>query len=211
MIFLYMILGILVLLALLLISYLRVHILYQKQNFTVYIRVGPIQYKVPMQKKIRYRALAKRLRKKKLSGTSETVSSKKKQREKKAGKALEELRGDLPLPVFLQKLKDLLICIAKQYAQKLHIKIQRLHITVGAKTPSITGISYGITAQSTAYLLEFLDATVTLSPLEKNAVQINADFTGEWNADIDGTFKIRIINLLQVFLTIFFTLKSDSN
>ena len=205
MIFLYVILGILALIALLLVSYLRVQLLYTDETCTLHICIGPIRYKVPMQKKVQYRKLAKKLRKKKLS--SKAVSTAKK--ETKQSQVLEELRGDLPLPVFLKKLKDVLIDAAKRHAKKLHIQIDRLRITVGTGNPASTGISYGICTQSTAYLLEFLDSAVTLAPLHKDAVQICANFTGDWDADIKGTVKIRVIHLLQALVTVFFSLKSN--
>lgn len=204
MLFLYVILGILALLILLLIAYLRIQIFYTNDIFSLYFCIGPIRYKVPMQKNTHYRTLAKKLRKKKLSAPS-AISQKK---EKKKSQALEELRGDLPMPVFLKKLKDLLIGAAQRYAKKLHIQIERLRITVGTGNPATTGISYGICAQSTAYLLEFLDTAVTLTPLKKDAVQIHADFTGTWDAEIKGTVKIRIIHLLQALFKVFFSLKS---
>lgn len=207
MIFLYVILGILALIALLLVSYFRVQLLYANEICILHICIGPIRYKVPMQKKVRYRKLAKKLRKKKLS--SRTVSTAKK--EPKKSQVFEELRGELPLPVFLKKLKDVLIDAAKQHAKKLHIQIDRLRITVGTGNPASTGISYGICTQSTAYLLEFLDSTVSLAPLGKDVVQIRADFTGDWDADIKGTVKIRVIHLLQALLTVFFSLKSNIN
>ena len=157
-----------------------------------------------MQKNTHYRTLAKKLRKKKLSAPSAIPQKK----ERKKSQALEELRGDLPMPVFLKKLKDILIQAAGRYAKKLHIQIDRLRITVGSENAAVTGISYGICAQSTAYLLEFLDTAVTLTPIKKNAVQIQADFTGTWGAEIKGTVKIRIIHLLQVLFKVFFSLKS---
>lgn len=205
MIFLYVILGILALIALLLVSYLRVQFLYTDAICTLHICIGPIRYKVPMQKEVQYRKLVKKLRKKKLS--SKTVSTVKK--ETKQLQVLEELRGDLLLPVFLKKLKDVLIDAATHYAKKMHIQIDCLHITVGTGNPASTGISYGICTQSVAYFLEFLDSTVILAPLHKDAVQIRADFTGDWRADIKGTVKIRIIHLLQALLSVFFSLKSN--
>ena len=204
--FLYVILGILALIALLLVSYLRVQLLYTNKTCTLHICIGPIRYKVPMQKKIQYHKLAKKLRKKKLS-SKEAVSAAK--NETKQSQVLEELRGDMPLPEFLIKLKDILIDAARQHAKKLYVQIDRLGITVGTGNPASTGISYGVCTQSTAYLLEFLDSTVTLAPLHKDVVQIRADFTGDWDADIKGTVKIRVIHLLQALLTVFFSLKSN--
>ena len=72
--FLYVILGILALITLLLVSYLRVQLLYTNKTCTLHICIGPIRYKVPMQKKMQYRKLAKKLRKKKLS-SKEAVSA----------------------------------------------------------------------------------------------------------------------------------------
>lgn len=206
MIFLYVILGIFALIALLLISYFRVQLSYANETCILHICIGPIRYKVPMQKKVRYRKLAKKLRKKKLS--SRAVSAPKK--EPKKSQVLEELRGDLPLPVFLKKLKEVLLDAAKQHAKKLHIQIDRLRIIVGTGNPASTGITYGICTQSIAYLLEFLDSTVSLSPLGKDVVQILADFN-TWDANIKGTVKIRVMYLLRALLTVFFSLKNTTN
>lgn len=205
MIFLYILLGILVLILLLLLAYLRVSFFYTGGAFALYIRVGPIRYKVPLEKKPRYRALAKQLRGQKLSKISE--KQKEKQAKKEKTSVLDELKGDLPMPEFLGKIKDILLRLAARYAKKLHITAERLYITVGTGDPASTGIAYGVTVQSASYLLEFLDNTVTLTPLEKDAVQIRADFAGTWAADIRVAMKIRILHLLQALLSAFFMLK----
>lgn len=205
MIFLCIILGILALVLLLLLAYLRVAFSYRDGDFSLYVCVGPIRYKVPQEKKPHYRALAKQLRGQKLSKFSE--KQKEKQTKKEKNSALDELRGDLPMPEFLGKIKDILLRLAARYAKKLHITVKRLYITVGTGEPASTGIAYGVTVQNASYLLEFLDYTVTLAPLEKDAVEIRADFSGTWNADIRVTIKIRTIHLLQASLSAFFMLK----
>lgn len=209
MIVLFVLLGVLLLLFLLLLAYLRIGISYKDQSFCLYVQVGPILYKVPLQKKPRYRSLAKQLRGKKLSGQAE--ASKKKQVKKEKKTALNELRGDLSLPEFLSALKDISIRMAKRYSKKLHITVEELYIIVGTGDPATTGIAYGAVVQSTAYLLEFLDCTVTLTPLPKDTVRINADFSGGWDAYIHVNLKIRIIHLLKVLFYTFFQLKSSIN
>ena len=204
---LYVLLGVLLLLLLLLLAYLRIRISYKAQTFSLYVQVGPILYKVPLQKKPKYHALAKQLRGKKLSGQIER--SKKNQTKKEKKNVLDELREDLPLPEFLSVLKNVCICLAKRYAKKLCISVEKLHITVGTGDPATTGIAYGAVAQSTSYLLEFLDCTVTLSPLQKDTVRINADFAGNWDACIQVKMKIRIIHLLKMVFHAFFQLKSS--
>ncbi len=207
MIVLCVLLGILLLLLLLLLAYLRIRIFYKDQSFSLYVQVGPILYKVPLQKKPKYRALAKQLRGKKLVGHAE--KKEKKRGEKKKKNVLDDLRGDLPLPEFLSVLKDICIRLAKQHTKRLRITVEKLHITVGTGDPATTGIAYGAVAQSTAYLLEFLDCTVTLFPLQKDAVRITADFTGKWDACIQARLQIRIFHLLQVLFQTFFQLKSS--
>ncbi len=209
MIVLFVLLGVFLLLFLLLLAYLRIGISYKDQSFCLYVQVGPILYKVPLQKMPRYRSLAKQLRGKKLSGQAEASKKKQVKKEKKA--ALNELRGDLSLPEFLSALKDISIRMAKRYSKKLHITVEELYITVGTGDPATTGIAYGAVVQSTAYLLEFLDCTVTLTPLPKDTVRINADFAGGWDAYIQVNLKIRIIHLLKVLFYTFFQLKSSMN
>ncbi len=208
---LFVVLGIIVFLLLLLFAYLRVRISYRDQSFSLYVQIGPILYKVPLQKKSKYRSLAKQLRGKKLSASFDKKEKKRERKEKK--NVLNELRGDLALTEFLSALKDISIRLAQRYAKKLHIKVEQLHIMVGGSSPAATGIAYGVAAQSTAYLLEFLDSTVTLIPLQKNAVHVTADFSGNWDACIQVKMKIRIIHLLQALFQTFFQLKSavDTN
>lgn len=209
MIVLYIILGIMAFITLLLFAYLRVTFSYRDERFVLYIRIGPICYKVPAKKKPRYRSLAKQLRGQKLSGPVEKQQKKQTHKEKQS--VLDELRGDLSLPAFLSKIKDITIFLANRYAKKLHITAERLHITVGTGDSATTGVTYGVTVQSIAYLLEFLDNTVTLTPLTKDAVHIHADFAGIWDADIKVAIKIRIVHLLRVFLSALFILKSEQN
>ena len=47
---LFVVLGIIVFLLLLLFAYLRVRISYRDQSFSLYVQIGPILYKVPLQK-----------------------------------------------------------------------------------------------------------------------------------------------------------------
>ncbi len=204
---LFVILGIFVFLLLLLFAYLRILIFYRKQSFSLYVQIGPIRYKVPLQKKVKYRSLAKQLRGKKLSASFNNKEKQQKKKEKK--NVLNELRGDLALTEFLSALKDISIQLANRYAKKLHIKVEQLHITVGGSSPAATGLAYGAAAQSTAYLLEFLDSTVTLIPLQKDAIHVTADFSGNWDANIQAKMKIRIIHLLQALFQTFFQLKSS--
>lgn len=208
---LFVILGILAFLLLLLFAYLRIHISYRNQSFFLYMQIGPILYKVPLQKKPKYRSLAKQLRGKKLSAPFDKNEKKQGKKEKK--NVLNELQEDLALTEFLSTLKDISIRLANRYAKKLHIKVEQLHITVGGSSPAATGIAYGVVAQSTAYLLEFLDSTVTLIPLHEDAVHVTADFSGNWDACIQAKIKIRIIHLLQALFQTFFHLKSavDTN
>lgn|GEM_PF-4143298 len=196
-------LGIFILILLLLLAHLRITLLYKDGIPSLYIQVGPIRYAFPLDKKPRYRSLAKRLRKKKLAD----MQKKQKPMKKKTPGVLDELRGNLSVPEFLGKIRDILHHLAGRYAKKLRVTAAQLHITVGTGDPASTGIAYGITAQSVAYLLEFLDNTVTLTPIKKDAVQVQADFAGSWKADIEVTAGIRTLHLLQAILSAFFLLK----
>ena len=107
-------------------------------------------------------------------------------------------------------LKEGLTRIAEKHAQKLHVTVNRLHITVGTEDPRSTAISYGGVAQSVSYLLEFLEHTVSLTPIRKDAVLVQADYLGTWDADVDLEIRIRIGSILRAALTAAFLFLSKS-
>ena len=206
MLLLSILLGILVLILLLLFAHLRITFLYKDKAPSLRLRIGPVRYTLSSSRKPRYRSLARRLRRKKLA----CVQKEQRQVQKKEPGIWDEIRGDMSVPEFLGKIKDILLHLAARHAKKLRVTAARLHITVGAGDPASTGIAYGITAQSVAYLLEFLDNTVTLTPIKKDAVRVQADFAGPWKANVEVTAGIRILHLLQATLSAFFLLKGTS-
>ena len=78
-------LGIFILILLLLLAHLRITLLYKDGIPSLYIQVGPIRYAFPLDKKPRYRSLAKRLRKKKAGRYAKKAKTNEKENPRRIG------------------------------------------------------------------------------------------------------------------------------
>lgn len=84
---------------------------------------------------------------------------------------------------------------------KIHIKMARLHVTVGGKDAASVAIMYGMIYPSMEALLVTLSKICRLEDLKKTDVQVLPDFTAEKiTFDCDITFRVCLGNLVGAAL-----------
>mgnify|MGYP003295803849 CR=1 FL=1 len=214
MIALYILLGLVVLIALIL--SLNVEISYRLKGkiFSLWLRVGPVKIKLlPSKKKrINYKKLAKKLRGRKIS---EIKFARKKK--KQSGKELDikELFSDLRLDKMIDEISKsaknpelvkIILMSVKEFAlkfkTKLHTTVDHLVIKVDEKDAAKTCIRVGIITQAVSYLLEFLDCFTNMKALKENSVAVIPSFDDSgYEFYIDGKFRLRIGTLLTSFIS----------
>ena len=103
---------------------------------------------------------------------------------------------------------ELVTELAGTFFKKLskHLKLDRLVviIDVGSDDPMKTALLYGGVSQAVAYLVEFLDNTVTLAPkYPERDVRVNADFLSEsFKMEIKLSASLRVWHVLDVLLSV---------
>lgn len=126
---------------------------------------------------------------------------KKKQEKKEPETILQKLRA---VRLILRLLKNLY----RPIISAVRIKVERLYISVATEDAAKTAILYGITAQSVAYILTFLEDT-TKTTIKDGSVDVIADFSEQKPAfDVKIRFSSSPIRLLAFAAKAFFLLRS---
>ena len=82
---------------------------------------------------------------------------------------------------------------------RLRVKVLRLHITVGGSDASKTALTYGFVSQGVAYLLELIRQKTKASPVRAASVSVTPDFlAAKTTADVEIRFSLRLIDLIAV-------------
>ncbi len=84
---------------------------------------------------------------------------------------------------------------------KLHIRVARIHVKVGAADAMQAAVMYGVANQSVQYLMEFLQKITHVDGLKKADVQVIPDFLSDKiTLDCKLTFRLSIGNVLGALL-----------
>ncbi|NLK39481.1 MAG: DUF2953 domain-containing protein [Clostridiales bacterium] len=97
-----------------------------------------------------------------------------------------------------------------RFLKHLRIEIARIKITVGGSDPAATAITYGIIAQLTAYLLEYLDNITNIKSDQNTEISVDADFISEHTTyDIHFIFSLRIWHMLDIGIRLAYNYLKD--
>lgn len=194
----------------------------------------PKQYKISRYtlKKIRKRdaKAAKKAAKKAESKKKKQAEKEQKKAEKKAelAKMTPEERRALKEKKKAGKpaLTDLIPLICRviglffsRFFGKLHIKVAKLHVRVGASDAMQAAMIYGVANQAVQYLVEFLRRISHVDGLKKADIRIEPDFLSDKiEFEFNMTFRVSLGNVLGAvfkagwkFLVGFIKIKPDPN
>ena len=205
MIFLYILLAIIALIALVLMLHLKLSVKYGEKT---YVGVGILCF---------YYKLAP-AKKKKTKRSSEKCTKKQTQSQppaKKKNSILSEFTDGLEISDFIELLRLLMVRLVEHSSGHLKVRLKKLEVVVADKQPDCTAILFGTVNTATALLLEYLETNTKLYPLEKSSVYVRYDFdASKTKSVIELTTKIRIIHLLKfavMFFLDFIKLKETKN
>ena len=89
---------------------------------------------------------------------------------------------DTPATPFTNKISTLTRLarlIFSRFFRHLRLDISKIIVTVGAKDAATCAVTYGVIAQSVAYLLEFLDTHLKINKKRRGTIHVLCDFTAE--------------------------------
>ena len=199
--------GIIVLISLLLLSYIKLYLIYDQNGITVSAGIWFIRFRIAggEKKKInkkafkinKFRAKCKRTlkkyEKKHKKKNAEPAAEKKKDKNKKSS-----LIPSSPKEL-IQLLREILGVIIKRFPKYLHIKCKTILLSVGGKDAHDVAIKYGETVQALQYLISFLGEATNLTKTHNSEIAVYPDFaSGKWDARVNIEGKIRILSILKL-------------
>lgn len=193
MIVLYILLGVLLLIALLLMLNVRFTVKYGEKT---YASLGVLCFN--------YRLTAKSKKKSSEKQKKNEDSSNKSKPAKKKG-MLDEFKEGLEISDFIELLRKLISRLSEVSRGHVKVKIKRLEVVVADRYPDIAALKFGAVNGAVALLIEYLLANTCLYPLEKSSLFVRCDFDKEnTEAVADVVTKVRVAHLLVFILKFFF-------
>lgn len=171
---LYIVLPILLFIALLLFSRVRLSLSY---NGTIQLRISYLFVRIPLypRKKRKHKASAKKKSHSAGKNAHPTVSEQQKKQKPQSKKKMPLRLGDIRF--LLRLFREVIAHILDKASRHVRIRVRHLRLSIGgADDAARAAIEYGLVSQSVSYLLEFLRNTGFLKRPKKNAVLVGVDF-----------------------------------
>lgn len=213
-IFLYILLGIVVLVGALLTMNLK---LYVRLTDSLELRAGvgfimltlvPAKRRKPVDlRDFTYEKHAKRLTKERAKREKASKKKKLKELSKKAeqtaaDEASAEKNGKKPKKFTLEAITELVEFVLEEFPRftsYIHTEIRELDIAVAGKDAADCAIKYGVISQLTSYLLEILDNGTKMKPICDDTVSVRADFLAEKTVyRFDLRIRLRLFSVVRV-------------
>ena len=187
MIGLYVLLGILLLIALILCLRVNLHIKY-KSDLTIYLRILFIKIPIIPQNN---KSAKKPKQNKKKQGVDSVKIVKSEEKEKKSPTLLENLG----------LIKEVLSVFIKAFAKELKVKLAKIHVKVATEDAAKTAILYGAVSGSIALIVELIDSYTNLSRLKERSIIVESDFLSDKSeADISISLSISVYGAIKTLL-----------
>ena len=228
-IFLYLLLGIAVLLGVILSMRLKIY-LRMTDTFGLRAGLGPIvltlapaKPKKPVDlKDFTYEKHQKLLQKERAKAQKKAEKSEQKKQAKALAKEAEktareetaaEESGEPVKKFTLEAILEIVEFVLEEFPRftsYIHTEIRSLDITVAGKDAADCAKKYGIIAQLTSYLLELLENGTAMKPLKPDAVAVRADFLAQKTVyKMDIRIRLRLFSIVRVgFHTLVWFIKS---
>lgn len=144
----------------------------------------------------RQRREAKKALKKQRKAREKAKRKAEKKKQKKA------LAANRPSPNVLENLAMITALIKKLYLAsngKIHVHVKKMHLSVATGDAAKTAILYGVTVQSAAYLLQFIQTHFLRIHRKPQSMQIRADYLSDKShVDIDIVVSIRLCSAIGI-------------
>lgn len=189
---LYILLGIIVIVALLLSINVSLHIIY-KDDLNIYLKVLFIKYNIFPEKKKKF--------------NKKDFSKKEKGKKSKPDVVITEKSTKEKKPSLVDKIsyiKEILSVFLKAFSKYLKIDLKTLHIVIASPDAAQTAITYGAISGIVAGIVELIDSYTNLKSLKEDSIIVKPDFTSE-NSEININISLSI-SVLGALVTLSKTL-----
>lgn len=190
---LYIILGIIVLVAAILAMRVGISIVLEDE-LCVYLRVLFLKFRLyPAKKK---RGSIKKYKKKKV---------KKKKPSTVVRESGTEPKRKPPLTETIRTVTELLGVFARTFAKHLHVRLAKIYIRIGTEDAARTAILYGAVSGAVACLIDTLDSITSLSSLSRSEISVEPDFLSDRSvARLNISLSLSVFGALTVLIKTLF-------
>ena len=201
-IFLYILLGLALLIALILSLRVNLHIVYQDE-LKVYCKILFFKIQLLPAKNVKFNP---KKYEKMLKGEA-----------KNSANILNELKEEnkkLGIIDSIKKIADFVSSLLKAFAPHMHVKLAKVHVKIASNDAAKTAIIYGAVSGAVACLIDAIDDFTNLKKLKRKSVIIEPDFLSEkTQADIHAVLSISIYGAIAtVFkLVMDYTINKNKN
>ena len=151
---------------------------------------------------------AKAERRRKRAEKKAARKAKKKQLAAATGKAA-------PTPNLKENLDMILALLKKLYREtrgKIRIRFRKMHITVGTEDAAKTAILYGVIMQSAAYLLQFVESNFTHIERHDGDMTVEPDYLStQCRADIDIICSVKLRRAIKIGIGMLFAYRNEKS
>ena len=184
-VFVYILLGIALLIALLLLCKIKIFICYE-DNLTVYAKVLFLKFKLIPK-------TVSKPKKKKAKAKKEEAATASKPKEEAPTK-----KSDSTVTK-LWKIKEVLLSIIERSSGKIHFKFIKLNILIGCDNACVTALAYAGVSQAVAYVIDILRNLSNVDMEKSSDIRVESDFVSqksEFSCKIE--LYMRVISIISV-------------
>lgn len=196
-IFVYILLGIALVIALLLLSRVKLYVCYD-ESLRVYAKYLFFRYDVIPKTE-------KKPRKKKKERKKESESSQKKPPSEGTPRKDEAENGEEKSTLIkLWEIKNVLLSLIKKLFSKVHFKFIKLRVVVACEDASATALTYGVVNQGIAYIIEILRNISKVEVSNRAKISVETNFISR-KSELEGKIElyISVFSLLLVGIHFF--------
>ena len=186
---LYVILGLILLIALILSIRASIHIVYEDE-LSVYLKILFFKFRIFPEGKVKFNLKSYERRLKGEQRLQESLISQMAEESKKNG-----------LIENIKMIADLISTLIKSCAPYMRVKLARVHISVGSSDAAKTAILYGAISGAVALLVDNIDEYTNLEKLKKKSIIVEPDFLSEkTSARIHISLSISVYGAIATIL-----------
>ncbi len=189
MIALYIIIGIIALIAAILCVRVGINIVFEEE-LAVYLKVLFLRFRLYPQKKKKFKP---------------KKHGKKREKAKKPDTVVKDVHSEPkkkpPITETIATVTELIKAFSAAFARKLHVRLAKISIKIATGDAAQTAILYGAASGAMACLIDLLDSITSLSSLRRSEISVVPDFTSEHTeARINISLSVSVFGALTVLI-----------
>ena len=142
-------------------------------NETLSLHIRFLGIKIPIYPKTKKKVCVRKFKK----GYPKAQTKKEEKTKSPPEKGQKTTQEKIPFSEMVSAITELLKAFCGRFFKHLRLDVSKIIVTVGAENAASCAVTYGVAAQSVAYLLDFLDRNIQISKTRKGEIRVDCDYT----------------------------------